>query len=69
MPSAFVVIRSFPHRIPAELAQGALEAAGLRAFIEAGPYGPQHETFKVDLLVRPEDTEKALAILGPEPSN
>ena len=64
--SVFVVLRSYPHRISAELAQGALEASGLTVFLEVGPYGPGHETSKVDLLVRSEDTEKALKILGPE---
>ena len=69
MRTGLVVLRSYPHRIPAELAQGALEAAGLTAFLEVGPYGPTHETFRVDLLVRAEDTEKALKILGPELSS
>jgi hypothetical protein len=66
MPSGFVVFRSYPHRIPAELGQGALEAAGVTAFLEVGPYGPGHETIRVDLLVKPEDVETALTILGPE---
>jgi hypothetical protein len=48
------------------LGQGALEAAGVTAFLEVGPYGPGHETIRVDLLVKPEDVETALTILGPE---
>jgi hypothetical protein len=69
MRNALVVLRSYSHRIPAELAQGALEASGLTAFLEVGPYGPGHEAFRVDLLVKAEDSEKALEILGPETSN
>ena len=46
--------------------KGTLEAAGLTVFLEVGPYGPTHETTGVDLLVRSEDVEKALKILGPD---
>ena len=68
-PRELVVLRAYSHRIPAEVAQGALEASGQTAFLEVGPYGPAHETFGVDLLVRVEDTKKALKILGPDSSS
>jgi hypothetical protein len=64
--SHFVVLRKHPHRIPAELDKRTLEAAGLTAFLEVGPYGPTHETTGVELLVRSEDVETALTILGPD---
>jgi len=60
-----VVIRKYTHRIPAELDKGTLDAAGLPAFLDVGPYGPAHETSGFDLLVRIEDAKRALEILGP----
>jgi predicted nucleotidyltransferase len=61
-----VVLRRYPHRIHAELAKSALEAYGLTVVLDVGSYGRAHETSEMDLLVRAEDAEQALEILGPE---
>ena len=70
MDSKFVVVRRFPAVIHAELAKSALEAYEIHAAITGGLLGPQSvsptadRTF--DLMVREEDVEAALEILGPE---
>jgi hypothetical protein len=64
--SKFVVIRRFPAIVHAELAKSALEAYEIDAAIKGGaqPIRPEIET--IDLMVREEDVEAALEILGPE---
>ena len=52
--------------IHAELAKSALEAYGIDAAINGGPQPVRPETTTIDLLVREEDLEAALEILGPE---
>ena len=64
MESKLVTIRRFPAMVHAELAKSALEAyeiaAALNNDVPAGGSGT------VDLLVREEDVEAALEILGAE---
>lgn len=59
-----VVIRRFPSEPEAALARSALEAYGIKAAIQRGPYSRPVDTF--DLLVREEDIQAAIDILGPE---
>jgi hypothetical protein len=61
-----IVIRRFPHEPEAELARSALEAYGIRAAIQRGPYSRPVACF--DVLVREDDAEAARDILGPEPA-
>jgi Putative prokaryotic signal transducing protein len=63
-----VVIRTFLNRIDADLAQGALEAAGIDAMVGADDAeGNQPGLWMggVRLLVREEDAEEAGKVLGP----
>jgi hypothetical protein len=62
--SKLVIVRRFPARIHAELAKSALEASKIVAVINIGPQ-PESATVH-DLIVREEDVERALEILGPE---
>jgi hypothetical protein len=59
-----VVLRRFPSEPEAELARSALEAYGIRAAIQRGPYSQPVDT--MDLLVREEDVQAATDILGSE---
>jgi hypothetical protein len=62
-----VVVGTFLNRIEAELAQGALEAADIKAIVsadDAGDLQPGLWMGGVRLLVRAEDAEQAGAILG-----
>ena len=62
-----VVVGTFLNRIEAELAQGALEAADIKAIVsadDAGDLQPGLWMGGVRLLVRAEDVEQAGAILG-----
>ena len=62
-----VVLRTFANVIDAELAKGALEAAALDSFIQtddAGGMRPHLGMNQVRLVVRADDVEKALRILG-----
>jgi hypothetical protein len=62
-----VVVATFLNRIDAELAQGALEAADIKAIVsadDAGGLRPGLWLGGVRLLVRAEDAEEAGAILG-----
>jgi len=62
-----VVVGTFLNRIDAELAQGALEAADIKAIVsadDAGDLQPGLWMGGVRLLVRAEDVEQAGAILG-----
>jgi putative signal transducing protein len=64
--SKVVIVRRFPAVIHAELARSALEAYGIHAAIKSGAVPVQSEVATIDLLVREEDLEAALEILGPE---
>ena len=61
-----VVVRQFMSTVEAELAQGALRAAGIAAMVSADDCGgmrPHLQVGRVALLVRPEDVEEAMRIL------
>jgi hypothetical protein len=61
-----VVVRQFFSTIEAELAAGALEAAGIDAMVSADDCGgmrPHLQVGRVALLVRPTDVEEAIRIL------
>ena len=61
-----VVVRQFFSTIEAELAAGALEAAGIDAMVSADDCGgmrPHMQVGRVALLVRPEDADEATRIL------
>ncbi len=63
-----VVIRTFLNKIDADLAQGALEAAGIDAMVgadDAKGNEPGLWMGGVRVLVREEDAEEASEILGP----
>ena len=63
-----VVVRTFLNRIDADLAQGALEAAGIDAMVGADDAeGNQPGLWMggVRILVREEDAEEAAQVLGP----
>jgi hypothetical protein len=64
------VIRTFINDVDAELARGALEAAGIDSMIRADDCGgtrPHLWMGGVELLVRQEDAARAEEILGTEP--
>jgi hypothetical protein len=63
--SALVVVREFPQRVEAELAQGALQANGVRSMISTDDAGGQYVGILggVRLLVRRDDVEAARQIL------
>lgn len=61
-----IVIRLFLSLVDAELAQGALQAAGIEAMVSADDCGgmrPHLQVGRVALLVRPEDAEEAVRVL------
>lgn len=61
-----VVVRSFPSRIEADVAQGALEADGIDALVVADDAGGQYSSLwvsGVQLLVRNEDAARASEVL------
>jgi hypothetical protein len=61
-----VIVRQFMSTIEAELAMGALHAAGIEAVVSADDCGgmrPHLQVGRVALLVRPEDVEEAVRIL------
>jgi hypothetical protein len=67
-PERLVVVRTFLNRIDADLAQGALEAAGIDSMVgadDAEGNQPQLWMGGVRVLVREEDAEEASKILGP----
>jgi hypothetical protein len=68
MKPKLVVLRRYPAMIHAELAKSALDAYGVASAINGGLFGSQHEWpgRTIDLMVREQDVEEALAILGPE---
>jgi Putative prokaryotic signal transducing protein len=62
-----VVLRTFENVIDAELAKSALEAADVASFIQADDAGgmrPHLGMNLIQLVVRSDDAEKALGILG-----
>ena len=62
-----VVLRTFENVIAAELAKSALEAADVDSFIQtddAGGMRPHLGMNQVRLVVRSDDAERALGILG-----
>lgn len=64
------VIRTFINNVDAELALGALEAAGIESMIRADDCGgtrPHLWMGGVELLVRDEDVARAEEVLGTEP--
>jgi hypothetical protein len=69
--SDLVVVGTFNDRIEAELAQSALEAAGIESMVrgdDAGGVQPGLWTAEgVDVLVREEDAANAREILDVEP--
>jgi len=66
--TALVVVRTFGDRIEAELAQSALEAAGIESMVRTDDMGGLRPhmalTNGVGLLVRSEDAQQADQILG-----
>jgi len=63
-----VVFRDFLNKAEAELAQGALEAQGVDAIVQADDAGGEEPGLwmgGVKLLVRDEDRQRAGEILGP----
>jgi hypothetical protein len=65
------VIRTFIDNVDAELARGALEAAGIESMIRADDCGgtrPHLWMGGVELLVRQEDMPRAEEVLGTEPT-
>ena len=67
-PERLVVIRTFLNAIDADLAQGALEAAGIDAMVSADDAeGNQPGLWMggVRVLVREEDAQQAAEVLGP----
>lgn len=64
-----VVFRTYLTSIDAELAHSALEAAGIESLVrsdDCGGTGPQLWMGGVDLLVWPEDVDRANEILNTE---
>jgi putative signal transducing protein len=64
-----VVVRTFLNRIDADLAQGALESAGIDAVVSADDAeGNQPGLWMggVRVLVREDDLEEASEVLGPQ---
>jgi hypothetical protein len=71
MADDLVVIRTFLNAVDAELARGALEAAGIDSMIRADDCGglrPHLWMGGVEVLVRGEDAAQAAEVLGTEPS-
>ena len=61
-----VVVRRFPALIHAELAKSALAAYGIVATVVGGTVPVRQDIATIDLVVREQDLEAALEILGPE---
>ena len=71
MSDDLVVIGTFLNAVDAELARGALEAAGIESMIRADDCGglrPHLWMGGVEVLVRSEDAAQAAEVLGTEPS-
>lgn len=68
--SELVLLRTYLTSIDAELAKGALEAAGIDSIVRADDCGgtrPHLWLGGVELLVRSEDAERADEVLSTEP--
>lgn len=66
MLSEPIVVRQFMSTIEAELARGALNAAGIEAMVstdDCGGMRPHMQVGRASLLVRPEDVEQANSVL------
>lgn len=66
-PEQLIVVGTFAKRVEADLAQGALAAAGIDAMVSADDVGgvrPDLGTRGIRVLVRAEDREEATAILN-----
>ena len=64
--SRLIAVGDFPNRIDAEIAQGALEAAGIESMVsadDAGGMRPSLWLSGVRLMVRDGDAERALEVL------
>jgi hypothetical protein len=67
MDSKIVILRKYPAMIHAELAKSALGAYGVHAEIGGSIIHSRETTLDgIALVVRSEDVERALEILGPE---
>ena len=65
--SKLIVVADFPNRIDAEIAQSALEAAGIESFVsadDAGGLRPNLWLSGVRLVVLDEDARRALEVLN-----
>jgi hypothetical protein len=64
-----VVVRTYLNAVEAEVAQGALEAAGLECMLRADDCGGLRPALwmgrGVQLIVRAEDVDRAEQVLGP----
>lgn len=66
MLSEPIVVRQFMSTIEAELARGALNAAGIEAMVstdDCGGMRPHMQVGRASVLVRPEDVEHANSVL------
>jgi hypothetical protein len=68
MDSDLVVLRRYPARIHAELAKSALDAQGIESTIVGGEftYRTAWADATIELIVRADDVNRAIEILGPE---
>jgi hypothetical protein len=68
MNSKFVVLRSYPARIHADLAKSALEAYDIEAFVRGGGGNSRRwiSGMPIEVWVSSEDVERANEILGDE---
>ena len=66
-PDELIVVGTFPSRIDAELAQSAMDAAGIDAMIsgdDAGGLRPHMAVRGFRLLVRADDAEQAAEVMA-----
>lgn len=71
MRDSLVPVGTFLNHVDADLARSALEAAGIDAMIKSDDCGgvrPHLWMGGIQLLVRDEDAQRALEILGTEPA-
>jgi hypothetical protein len=70
MPDDFVVLRTFSYRQEADLAHGALHAAGIESMVRSDDAGGLRPGMAfangVELIVRAEDADAAAEILDDE---
>ncbi len=69
--SKLVAVGTYPNKVDAELAQGALEASDIESMVSADDAGGLQPGLwlgaGVKVLVRPEDAERAKKILSGDP--